>query len=220
MKNKKGLINFLAGFTKIVLILVFVLTTAIFIVVSIQLFSNNTSKLDSEYLDVKIIHEYDATLELDTKIWYRSGRNLETTIETSTLSAPVVFTGSNMMTVLYLFLLLLLMGNVIFLIFQFYKIFSGLKESIKQNTFFYRNIHTHIKRLAYSLFAFAGLDILNKLFFIINIEKIEMMGKTVHSSITLGSDTFLNIFFGIIILVIAEIFREGLKLKQETELTI
>jgi|GEM_PF-3946926 len=220
METKKRLINILAGISKIVLILSIVFVTAIFTIISIQLLSEKSSTYNKEYVSVNLVHEYNASLTLDTEISYRNGESINTKIKTSTISAPITLKGSKTMTILYLILLLLLLGNVIFLIYQFYKIFIGLKQSQKQGTFFFKNIYIHIKWVAYSIFAFAGIKILNKLFFFYSIKKIEILNQTADTSITFGSDTFINIFFGLVILLIAAIFREGLKLKQENELTI
>jgi hypothetical protein len=117
-------------------------------------------------------------------------------------------------------LILLFFGNVIFLILQFQRIFSYLKQSIREGSFFHKNIHQHIKRIAYSLFAFAFLMFFNKIFFILSIKKIEIMDQSIETSITIGSNVFLNLFFGLVILLIAEIFKEGMNLKKESELTI
>lgn len=220
MEKKKRLINFLAGMTKILLIATVAISTLVFVAVSIQLATNQTSRVEKKHATIDLLHEYDASLEMDTKIFYRNGETLDTTIKTSSISAPVILADSAVMTIIYLLLLLLLLGNFIFLMYQFYRIFSGLKYSLKQGTFFYRNIHMHIKRVAFSLFVFSGLMILNKAFFIYSIKKIEMMDQTIHTSISIGSDTFLNVFFGLVILLIGELFKEGLKLKQESELTI
>ena len=217
---KKKLINILTGLTKVILILSITATTLFFIIIAYQVFTKNTSQWKQDYAKIVVAHSYNASVEFDTKIFYRNGKVLDTRVKTSSISTPIILTESITTKIIFLALVLLLFGNTLFIIYQFYKVFAGLKHSLGQGTFFYSNIHKHIQRIAYSLLVFSGLMILNKIFFLLTIEKIKIMDQTLDTSITFGSDAVLNVFFGLVILLMAEVFKEGLKLKQESDLTI
>jgi hypothetical protein len=106
-----------------------------------------------------------------------------------------------------------------FVVFLLWKIFRSLRASIQfNNPFHYKNIW-RIRFIAFAVLLSTLIEIsypfiMKYLWF----DKIILFDQTFD--IKLNFDASINIFWGLIILVVAEIYRIGLEIKMDQELTI
>lgn len=110
-------------------------------------------------------------------------------------------------------------GIGFYIVFLFWKIFRSIKSSLKsENLFLYKNIW-RIRLIAISVFSYSLLELLYpvilKLFW---FKKIILFNKPFDISIDF--DSSINMFWALIIFVVAEIYRIGLEIKKDQELTI
>lgn len=118
----------------------------------------------------------------------------------------------------YLFFVFMLVV-AFYIILLLWKIFRSMRISLKnENPFHPKNIW-RIRKIAFAILISAVLEvtyplILKYLWF----DKINMLEKSF--SLRLNFDASIDLFWALIILVVAEIYRIGLEMKKEQDLTI
>lgn len=118
----------------------------------------------------------------------------------------------------YLFFISILV-IAFYILFLLWKIFRSIRTSLKiDNPFHYKNIW-RIRKIAFAVLLSAILEIfypiiLKYLWF----DKIIMFDKAFD--IRLNFEASIDLFWALIILVVAEIYRIGLEFKKDQELTI
>jgi len=112
-----------------------------------------------------------------------------------------------------------ILGIAYYVVFLLWKIFRSIRASIQfNNPFHYKNIW-RIRLIAFAVLISTLIEIsypfiMKYLWF----NKIILFDKTFD--IKLNFDASINLFWGLIILVVAEIYRIGLEIKKDQELTI
>lgn len=106
-----------------------------------------------------------------------------------------------------------------YVILMLWKIFRSIRSSMKnENPFHPKNIW-RIRKIAIAVLLSAILEIVYPLILkYLWFEKINMLEKSF--SLRLNFDASVDLFWALIILVVAEIYRIGLEMKKEQELTI
>lgn len=123
---------------------------------------------------------------------------------------------SGVLNYLFFISILIIAYSVVFLL---WKIFRSIRASIQfNNPFHYKNIW-RIRFIAFAVLLSALIEIsypfiMKYLWF----DKIILFDQTFD--IKLNFDASINLFWGLIILVVAEIYRIGLEIKKDQELTI
>jgi len=118
----------------------------------------------------------------------------------------------------YLFFVTML-GIAFYVILLLWKIFRSIRLSLKNDNPFYPKNTWRIRLIAFAILLSAILEmvypiILKYLWF----DKINMLEKSFD--LKLNFDATIDLFWALIILVVAEIYRIGLEMKKEQELTI
>ncbi|MEE4197673.1 MAG: DUF2975 domain-containing protein [Bacteroidales bacterium] len=186
------------------------------IVISLVLFFLTLFKPDFEpfypVIDVPIeIHE-EATVEL------RSGAQYNILIDEAYFSFnvdnPYGFTG----VVNYLYFTLIL-AVAVYIIYLLWKIFRSIRTSLKDENPFHHKNTWRIRKIAIAIFVSAILEISYPLFIkFLWLKKIIAFDQAF--TIRLNLDASIDLFWALIVLVVAEIYRIGLEIKKEQELTI
>lgn len=106
-----------------------------------------------------------------------------------------------------------------YIIFLLWKIFKSIRKSlISNNPFYYKNVW-RIRLIAFMVLFSAIIQIAYPLIMkYLWFNKIIMFDKALD--VKLNFDGSINIFWGLIILVVAEVYRIGLEIKKDQELTI
>jgi len=117
---------------------------------------------------------------------------------------------------IYFFLILAIAFYIIYLLWQ---IFRSIRASLNEENPFHQKNTWRIRKIALAIFISAILEIGYPLFIkFLWLEKIIAFDQTFH--IKLNLDASVDLFWGLIVLVIAEIYRIGTEIKKEQELTI
>ncbi len=154
----------------------------------------------------------NASLEL------KDGRMLEILVDEAFVSFNVnnEYGLAGIINYLFFFAILFIAFYILFLL---WKIFRSIRLSLKnENPFHDQNIW-RIRKIAFAVLLSAILEILYpiilKYFW---IENITLLHKSF--GIRLNFDNAMDIFWALIIFVVAEIYRLGLEMKKEQDLTI
>ncbi|MCG8411622.1 MAG: DUF2975 domain-containing protein [Bacteroidales bacterium] len=106
-----------------------------------------------------------------------------------------------------------------YIIFLLWKIFRSIRKSLKkQNVFDYKNVW-RIRYIAIAIFLLAVMEIMYPV--IIEyawFDKVILLGKSFD--LKLNFDSFTKLFWSLVVVIIAEIYRIGLEMKKDQELTI
>ncbi len=106
-----------------------------------------------------------------------------------------------------------------FILFSLWKIFRALRQSIKENNPFPRKNASRIRHIAFSMMAFSVVELfypaLIKHF---GIEKFLYKGET--WKVTWDYSSLEYLLWGLVILVIAEVYRLGTEMKEEQDFTV
>jgi len=210
LKNKK-IISLIYGILTVLLGL-----GGITILLSITLFITSLFNPDFDpffpVIDVPLSISENASVEL------KNGLQSDILIDDAFVSFNInnKYGFSGILNYLFFISILLIAYYVIFLL---WKIFKSIRISInKNNPFHYKNVW-RIRYIAFAVLLSAFLEILCPL--IIKyawFNKIIMFDKAFN--IRLNFDASIDIFWALIILVVAEIYRIGLEIKKDQELTI
>lgn len=106
-----------------------------------------------------------------------------------------------------------------YIVFLLWKIFKSIRISLtSDNPFYYKNVW-RIRLIAFTVLFSAIMEIAYPLIMkYLWFNKIIMFDKAFD--VKLNFEGSINIFWGLIILVVAEIYRIGLEIKKDQELTI
>lgn len=210
LKNKK-IIGFIYGILTILLGL-----GGITILLSIALFITSLFNPDFEpffpVVDVPLNISENASVEL------KNGSHSDILIDDAFVSFNInkKYGFSGILNYLFFISILLIAYYVIFLL---WKIFKSIRVSItKDNPFHYKNVW-RIRLIAFAVLLSAFLEILYPLIIkYVWFNKIIVFDKAFD--IGLNFDASIDLFWALIILVVAEIYRIGLEIKKDQELTI
>ncbi|MBI9054745.1 MAG: DUF2975 domain-containing protein [Bacteroidales bacterium] len=210
LKNKK-IIGLIYGILTVLLGL-----GGITILLSIALFI--TSLFNPEFepffpvIDVPLNISEDAVLEL------KNGSQSDILIDEAFVSFNInnEYGFSGILNYVFFMSILLIAYYVIFLL---WKIFRSIRVSLyNNNPFHYKNIW-RIRLIAFAILLSAILEIIYPLIVkYIWFNKIIVFDKAFD--IRLNFDASIDLFWALIILVVAEIYRIGLEIKKDQELTI
>ncbi len=125
--------------------------------------------------------------------------------------------GRNLRVLSYFFLLIAL--SIIYSI--IHQLLGLVRSIIKEKPF----IRENVKRIRFIGLLLIGVEvfllIIDKIIFWLSKGLIVLEDLSYRSSISLGTDLLNNwIFVGVMILIIAQVFKSGIELKEEQELTI
>ncbi|MDA3780420.1 MAG: DUF2975 domain-containing protein [Bacteroidales bacterium] len=210
VRNKK-----IIRFTHILLSIVLVISILgfVLIVVAFALSLINPSFHSyASFLDVPI------SIKQSGDVVLQGGEVYSVFLRDARISFSIIDAYSGLKTINFIFnVCVYLVASFIFFI--LWKIFSSLKNSVKTNNpFNYTNIK-RIKLIAYALFLFSFFNISYILFLKYYwIEKIII--NNLKMDVVFNWESVETLFLGIIILVIAEVYRIGTEIKKEQELTI
>lgn len=106
-----------------------------------------------------------------------------------------------------------------YIIFMLWRIFKSIRASLKnENPFHTKNIW-RIRRIGFAVLFSALLEIIYPIILkFLWFEKLNMLDKSF--SFNLDFDASIDIFWALIVFVVAEIYRVGLEMKKEQDLTI
>jgi|AMQJ01.1.fsa_nt_gi hypothetical protein len=118
----------------------------------------------------------------------------------------------------YLFFVFMLVV-AFYVILMLWKIFRSMRASLKnENPFHPKNIW-RIRKIAFAILISAILEMIYPLILkYLWFDRINMLGKSFD--LRLNFDASIDLFWALIIFVVAEIYRIGLEIKKEQELTI
>jgi len=118
----------------------------------------------------------------------------------------------------YLFFVSIL-AIAFYIIFMLWRIFKSIRASLKnENPFHPKNIW-RIRRIGFAVLLSALLEIIYPIILkFLWFEKLEMLDKAF--SFKLDFDASIDVFWALIVFVVAEIYRVGLEMKKEQDLTI
>jgi len=106
-----------------------------------------------------------------------------------------------------------------YIIYQLWKIFRSIRISLKDENPFHQKNTWRIRKIALAMFISAILKISYPLFVkFLWLKKIVAFEQTFN--IRLNLDASVDLFWALIVLVVAEIYRIGSEIKKEQELTI
>ncbi len=106
-----------------------------------------------------------------------------------------------------------------FILFSLWKIFGVLKQSVKENNPFPKKNASRIRYIAYSMMAFSLVE----LFYPALIKSFglkEILYKEEIWKVTWDYSSLEYLLWGLVILVIAEVYRLGTEMKEEQDLTV
>ena len=163
-------------------------------------------------VDVPVNIYENAVLEL------KSGEQYEIVIDEAFLSFNINnkygFTG--VLNYIFFVMMLLIAFYVIFLL---WKIFRLIRSGLKSNNIFHSKNVWRIRKIAFAILFSAFLEIIYPLILkYFWFDKIILFDKSFD--LRLNFDAGIDLFWALIVLVIAEIYRIGLEVKKEQELTI
>lgn len=106
-----------------------------------------------------------------------------------------------------------------YVILMLWKIFKSIRSSLKtDNPYHYKNIW-RIRKIAFAVLLSAILEMMYPLILkYLWFEKIHMLEKSFD--LRLNFDATIDLFWALIIFVVAEIYRIGLEMRKEQEFTI
>lgn len=114
---------------------------------------------------------------------------------------------------------LVTMGVVLLVLKKFKDLFTSLDEKKRNENYFIEDNYYRIRMIGFLTLLMAVYQFIKSLCFsLFFLEKLDVMGKAV--SFWPEFERLDGVFSGLIILVIAEVYKAGLDLKKETELTI
>jgi Protein of unknown function (DUF2975) len=210
IKNKR-IISVIYWFLSSVLVL-----GGILILFSILFFIQSIYKPELEpffpVVDIPVNIYENALLEL------KSGELYEILIDDAFLSFNVnsKYGFAGVLNYLFFVTILLIAYYVVFLL---WKIFKSIRSELKsENIFLSKNVW-RIRKIAFAILFSAFLEIIYPLILkYFWFDKIILFEKSFD--LKLNFDAGIDLFWALIILVIAEIYRIGLEVKKEQELTI
>ncbi|MFO7829485.1 MAG: DUF2975 domain-containing protein [Bacteroidales bacterium] len=189
---------------------------ALSLILSILFFLLTIFKPDFEpffpVIDVPIEISENATLEL------KNGSNYEILIDEAYLSFNVnhKYGVAGVFNYLYFILILAIAFYIIFLL---WKIFRSIRSSLKDENPFHPKNTWRIRKIALAVFVSALIEISYPLFIkFLWFKNIIVFNKAFD--IKLNFDATIDLFWALIVLVVAEIYRIGSEIKKEQELTI
>lgn len=117
------------------------------------------------------------------------------------------------------FYFILILFIAFYIIFLLWKIFRSMRISLKdENPFHPKNIW-RIRKIAIAIFVSGILEIIYPLFIkFLWLNKIFVFNQSFD--IRLNFDASIDLFWALIVFVVAEIYRIGLEIKKEQQLTI
>ncbi|MCK5029169.1 MAG: DUF2975 domain-containing protein [Bacteroidales bacterium] len=188
----------------------------ILILLSVFLFIQSIYKPELEpffpVIDVSVNIYENALLEL------KSGEQYEILIDDAFLSFNINskygFTG--VLNYIFFVITLLIAYYVIYLL---WKIFKSIRSGLKSENIFHSKNTWRIRKIAFAILFSAFLEIIYPLILkYFWFDKIILFEKSFD--LKLNFDAGIDLFWALIVLVIAEIYRIGLEVKKEQELTI
>lgn len=210
IKNKKvigliyGILTLLLGIGGITLIL-----SAVFFFLT--LFNPNFEPF-FPILEVPLEIAENASLQL------KSGKTVDILVDEAYVSFNV---NSEYGTagVLNYFFFVFILGVAFYVILMLWKIFRSIRSSLKhENPFHLKNIW-RIRKIAIAVLFSAVFEMLYPLILkYLWFDKINMLEKSFN--LRLNFDASIDLFWALIIFVVAEIYRLGLEMKKEQDLTI
>ncbi len=163
-------------------------------------------------VDIPLEVEESATLEL------KNGKAFNILVDEVNVSFNInnSYGFAGVLNYLYFISILIIAFYIILLL---WKIFKSIRSSLKnENPFHLRNVW-RIRKIALAILFSAILEILYPLILkYVWFEKLNMLDKAF--SFKLNFEASINLFWALIVMVIAEIYRIGLEMKKEQELTI
>lgn len=163
-------------------------------------------------IDVPIEINKAANLEL------KNGSNYDIVIDEAYFSFNVnnKYGLAGVINYLYFTLILVIAFYIIFLL---WKIFRSIRFSLKDQNPFHPQNTWRIRKIAIAIFISAILEISYPLFIkFLWLKKIIVFDQAFN--IRLNFDASIDLFWALIVLVVAEIYRIGSEIKKEQELTI
>lgn len=113
----------------------------------------------------------------------------------------------------------LILAIAFYIIFLLWKVFRSIRSSLKEENPFHPKNTWRIRKIAIAIFISAILQICYPLFIkFLWLKKIMVFDQAFN--IRLNFDASVDIFWALIVLVVAEIYRIGSEIKKEQELTI
>ena len=163
-------------------------------------------------VDIPLEIEENATLVL------KNGKALNILVDEVNVSFNIndSYGFAGVLNYLYFISILIIAFYIVLLL---WKIFKSIRSSLKnENPFHLRNVW-RIRKIAFAILFSAILEILYPLILkYIWFEKLNVLDKAF--SFKLNFEASINLFWALIVMVIAEIYRIGLEMKKEQELTI
>ena len=163
-------------------------------------------------VDIPLEVEESATLEL------KNGKAFNILVDEVNVSFNInnSYGFAGVLNYLYFISILIIAFYIILLL---WKIFKSIRSSLKnENPFHLRNVW-RIRKIALAILFSAILEILYPLILkYVWFEKLNMLDKAF--SFKLNFEASINLFWALIVMVIAEIYRIGIEKKKEQELTI
>lgn len=163
-------------------------------------------------VDIPLEIEESATLEL------KNGKMFNILVDEVNISFNIndSYGFAGVLNYLYFISILIIAFYIVLLL---WKIFKSIRSSLKnENPFHFKNVW-RIRIIAFAILFSAILEILYPLILkYVWFEKLNMLDKAF--SFKLNFEASINLFWALIVMVIAEIYRIGLEMKKEQELTI
>ncbi len=163
-------------------------------------------------VDIPLEIEESATLEL------KNGKTFNILVDEVNISFNIndSYGFAGVLNYLYFISILIIAFYIVLLL---WKIFKSIRSSLKnENPFHFRNVW-RIRIIAFAILFSAILEILYPMILkYVWFEKLNMLDKAF--SFKLNFEASINLFWALIVMVIAEIYRIGLEMKKEQELTI
>ncbi len=188
----------------------------ILILFSVFFFIQSINKPELEpffpVVDVPVSIYENALLEL------KSGEQYEILIDDAFLSFNVnsKYGFAGILNYVFFVMMLLIAYYVVYLL---WKIFKSIRSGLKSETIFLSKNVWRIRIIAFAILFSAILEIIYPLILkYFWFEKIIMFEKSFD--LRLNFDAGIDFFWALIVLVVAEIYRIGLEVKKEQELTI
>jgi len=163
-------------------------------------------------VDIPLEIAEDATLEL------KSGKIFNIFVDEANISFNINdnYGFAGFLNYLYFVSILVIAFYIVFLL---WRIFKSIRLSLKnENPFHPKNIW-RIRKIAFAVLLSAVLQIIYPVILkYVWFEKLNMLEKAF--TFKLNFETLIDLFWALIIFVVAEIYRVGFEMKKEQELTI
>lgn len=163
-------------------------------------------------VDIPIEIDEEATLQL------KNGKIFNIFVDEANISFNVNdnYGFAGILNYLYFVSILAIAFYIVFLL---WRIFKSIRSSLKnENPFHPKNIW-RIRKIAFAVLLSAFLQIIYPMILkYVWFEKLNVLDKAF--SFKLNFETSVDLFWALIIFVVAEIYRFGLEMKKEQELTI